>query len=80
MQIEPVHNDTISYLTPRQRKVIACIAQGMSNGDIASALFISLSTVEREVRRACKTLRVANRAELAAIAAVRGLIAVRRSS
>jgi len=63
MQIEPAHLDSTSYLTVRQRQVIACVAQGMSNTDIAAELFISLSTVERELRRARRTLRAANRAE-----------------
>ncbi|GAA2263344.1 hypothetical protein GCM10009853_015680 [Glycomyces scopariae] len=79
MQIEPTHLDTASYLTVRQRRVIACVAQGMSNTDIATALFISLSTVERELRRARRTLRAANRAELVANAACRGLIGIQRS-
>jgi DNA-binding NarL/FixJ family response regulator len=78
MQVEPAHLDTASYLTVRQRQVIVCVAQGMSNTDIASELFISLSTVERELRRARRTLRAANRAELVANAALRGLINIHR--
>ncbi|GAA1689767.1 hypothetical protein GCM10009830_41690 [Glycomyces endophyticus] len=79
MQIEPAHLDTTSYLTVRQRRVIACVARGMANTEIADELFISLSTVERELRRARRTLRAANRAELVANAACRGLIAIHRS-
>jgi DNA-binding NarL/FixJ family response regulator len=78
MQVEPAHLDSTSYLTVRQRQVIACVAQGMSNTDIAAELFISLSTVERELRRARRTLRAANRAELVANAACRGLLTIRR--
>jgi DNA-binding NarL/FixJ family response regulator len=79
MQIEPAHLDTTSHLTVRQRNVIACVAQGMSNTEIANQLFISLSTVERELRRARRTLQAANRAELVANAAGRGLLSIQRS-
>ncbi|SDS22637.1 response regulator transcription factor [Microterricola viridarii] len=39
----------LSTLTPREREVLTLMAQGKSNGGIASALFLSLKTVETHI-------------------------------
>ena len=50
-------------LSERERDVLACIAQGMSNQEIAAALSISLRTVETHVSRILMKLEVQSRAE-----------------
>jgi DNA-binding NarL/FixJ family response regulator len=42
-------SDTLSVLTPREREVLALMAEGRSNGAIASALVISEGAVEKHV-------------------------------
>lgn len=52
-------------LTPRQLDVLACLAQGRSNREIATELRLSESTVKVHVNRILKTLRVKNRSQAA---------------
>ena len=42
-------SDTLSVLTPREREVLALMAEGRSNGAIAHALVISEGAVEKHV-------------------------------
>jgi DNA-binding NarL/FixJ family response regulator len=42
-------SDTLSVLTPREREVLALMAEGRSNGAIAQALVISEGAVEKHV-------------------------------
>jgi DNA-binding NarL/FixJ family response regulator len=51
-------------LTPRQREVLQCIGQGMSNRQIAEALFISENTVKYHVGQIMKRLGLQTRHEL----------------
>lgn len=43
------NSSAIGSLTPREREVLTLMAQGKSNGGIASALFLSLKTVETHI-------------------------------
>jgi DNA-binding NarL/FixJ family response regulator len=52
-----------SGLTPRQYEVLALIAQGKSNRDIAAILGVSLGTVKVHVLRIFRELNVQNRTE-----------------
>jgi DNA-binding NarL/FixJ family response regulator len=56
-------------LTPREAEVLELIAKGMSNAQIAQALFISEKTAGHHVSRILSKLGVHNRAEAAAFAA-----------
>jgi DNA-binding NarL/FixJ family response regulator len=49
-------------LTPRQRRVVELIAQGLRNREIADALGISLHTVRRHVEGLLRRLQVNSRA------------------
>ena len=53
-------------LTPREREVLALVAQGRTNRQIAQALFISDKTASVHVSNILAKLGVANRAEAAA--------------
>jgi len=53
-------------LTPREREVLALVAEGRTNRQIAEALFISDKTASVHVSNILAKLGVANRAEAAA--------------
>lgn len=52
-------------LTPTEQAVVALVADGLSNPDIAERLFISRSTVKTHLHHAFTKLDISNRAELA---------------
>ncbi len=60
-------------LTPREREVLAMVADGRTNRQIAEALFISHKTASVHVSNILAKLGVANRAEAAAAAYRLGL-------
>lgn len=61
-------------LTPRQQEVLALLAQGKSNKEVARALELSISAVKLHVAAVLQELGASNRAEAATIAVRRGLI------
>jgi ATP/maltotriose-dependent transcriptional regulator MalT len=60
-------------LSPREREVLALLAAGRSNAEIAEALFVSRRTVTTHVTRIYEKLGVASRAEAVAVALREGL-------
>jgi len=56
-------------LTPREREVLALLAEGMRNREIAERLIVSETTVKTHVRHILEKLRLRNRSEAAAFAA-----------
>ena len=58
-------------LSEREREVLALLAGGLRNREIADALFIGEATVKTHVRHILEKLRFRNRAEAAAYAARR---------
>jgi two-component system, NarL family, response regulator LiaR len=62
-------------LTERQREVLALVVQGRSNQEIATQLYLCLSTVRFHVSTILAKLGAANRAEAAAIAVKYNLLA-----
>ena len=53
-------------LTSRQREILALVADGLSNREIAGRLFISEATVKWHVRQILRALDVSNRAQAVA--------------
>jgi DNA-binding NarL/FixJ family response regulator len=59
-----VGNRRTAELTPSEQRVAELAASGMTNRDVAAALFISPKTVEATVARVYRKLGIRSRAEL----------------
>ncbi|WP_375204507.1 helix-turn-helix transcriptional regulator [Hyphococcus sp.] len=68
-----LEQDVARELSPKEREVIACLARGESNKEIARRLDLSLSTVNTLVNRSFGKLGVKNRTEAAVAACRTGL-------
>ncbi len=64
---------TESLFTPRQREVVALVAQGLTNREIASRLVISERTADTHVQHILNKLGVDSRVQVAAWAVEHGL-------
>jgi DNA-binding NarL/FixJ family response regulator len=61
-QDEPAN---LGSLSARQREILGYVAEGLSNAEIASALFLSESTIKQHLRAAYKLIGASNRTEAA---------------
>jgi DNA-binding CsgD family transcriptional regulator len=61
-------------LTDREREVLARVAAGMSNDEIAAVLFMSPLTAKTHVNRTMTKLGARDRAQLVVIAYETGLV------
>jgi DNA-binding NarL/FixJ family response regulator len=66
--------DSLEVLTEREREIVALVALGLSNQDIAGRLYLSPLTVKTHVNRAMSKLDVRDRAQLVVIAYQTGLV------
>lgn len=69
MQPRPEAGMPAEALSPREREVLALVAEGRSNKAIAAELFVSPNTVKTHVASLFVKLRADTRTQLAAIAA-----------
>lgn len=69
-----VRPDSLAVLTDREREIVALVALGLSNQDIATRLYLSPLTVKTHVNRAMAKLDVRDRAQLVVIAYQTGLV------
>jgi DNA-binding NarL/FixJ family response regulator len=72
-----VDTDALGELTDREREVVALVAGGLSNDEIAEALFISRATARTHVSRAMTKLGARDRAQLVVAAYESGLVSPR---
>jgi len=63
-----------SGLTEREQQVLAQVAQGATDKEIAEALSISLNTVKTHIRNILSKLQVSSRREAARVAKSKGLV------
>jgi DNA-binding NarL/FixJ family response regulator len=69
--VPKIRENPTDALSPREKEVLALVAEGRSNKAIAEALFVSPNTVKTHVASLLNKLHVDSRVQLAAIAARR---------
>jgi DNA-binding NarL/FixJ family response regulator len=55
-------------LSPRERQVLELVGRGLTNGEVASVLGVSIATVRTHVEHLLRMLGVSNRVEAVALA------------
>jgi DNA-binding NarL/FixJ family response regulator len=71
---EPHDAAGLDELTDREQEVLALVADGLSNHEIAKRLYVSPATAKTHVSRAMIKLRARDRAQLVVIAYESGLV------
>lgn len=70
---QPRPTADLDALTEREREVMALVAEGLSNAEIAERLFVSPATAKTHVSRAMVKLNVRDRAQMVVLAYESGL-------
>jgi DNA-binding NarL/FixJ family response regulator len=71
---EPRPAAELDAITQREREVMALVADGLTNAEIAQKLYMSPATVRTHVSRAMTKLGVRDRAQLVVLAYETGLV------
>ena len=66
--------DALAALTDREREVVALVARGLTNDEIAARLFVSPLTAKTHVNRAMTKVGARDRAQLVVVAYTSGLV------
>jgi DNA-binding NarL/FixJ family response regulator len=66
--------ERLEVLTEREREIVALVATGLSNDEIAERLYVATSTVKTHVKRAMVKLAARDRAQLVVAAYQTGLV------
>jgi DNA-binding NarL/FixJ family response regulator len=69
-----LNSDLVAELSAREREVVALVARGLDNAEIAQRLVVSPATAKTHVSRAMVKLRVRDRAKLVVLAYKAGLV------
>jgi DNA-binding NarL/FixJ family response regulator len=72
--IKSVDDPRLSQLTHREREVLAAVAKGLSNAELADALFMSHATAKTHVSHLLTKFAARDRAQLVVVAYETGLI------
>lgn len=67
-------NEPDPTLTPREREILKCIGEGLSNGEIAERLAISIGTVKNNTSQILNKLELRDRTQLAIYAIRHNLV------
>jgi len=76
-QLAILRSQSVDCLTQREREVLALVAQGCTNGEVAGRLGISVGAINKHVEHIFAKLHVHTRTQAVAVARQRGLLGYR---